>query len=155
VKDLQNGPFSGLGLAAAAAAAGGGGPGRGEGGGFPSLPFLSHMAAASAGQPPFGLHHFVDPRLPFSAGNAFRPFFTAAHSLASTMSTTTTTATSSAEQPMIGKFGSSSAFQPPSSQQHMTKLGKGSPPTTLFSPGQNLFPRSSSAGNFRTIYFRR
>ena len=40
-----------------------------------------------------------------------------------------------------------SAFQPPTSlHQHHNKSGKGSPPT-LFSPGQNLYPRSSAGKN--------
>ena len=69
----------------------------------------------------------IPPRLPFPPG-AFRPFFSGGQ----------TNTTSSAEA-TIGKFGS--AFQPPPP----TKLGKGSPPS-LFSPGQNLFPRSASAG---------
>ena len=123
MKDLQSSPFSGLNLAAAAAAAGSGSQG------FAGLPFLSHMAAATAAQQPspFGLHHFVDPRLPFPPG-AFRPFFSGGQ-----------TNTTSSAKATIGKFGS--AFQPPPP----TKLGKGSPPS-LFSPGQNLFPRSASAG---------
>ena len=134
MKDLQSSPFSGLGLAAAAAAAGSAAA-VGREGFAAGLPFLSHMAAATAAQPsPFGLHHFVDPRLPFPPG-AFRPFFS---SSSSSGGQTNTTTTSSAET-TIGKFGS--AFQPPPP----TKLGKGSPPS-LFSPGQNLFPRSASAG---------
>ena len=35
-----------------------------------------------------------------------------------------------------------SAFQPPNSHHNNSKSGKGSPPV-LFSPGQNLYPRSS------------
>ena len=137
MKDLQSSPFSGLGLAAAAAAAGSAAA-VGREGFAAGLPFLSHMAAATAAQPsPFGLHHFVDPRLPFPPG-AFRPFFSSSSSAGGQTNTTTT---SSAET-TIGKFGS--AFQPPPP----TKLGKGSPPS-LFSPGQNLFPRSASAGTKR------
>ena len=140
------GPFAAsLGLAgregfAAAAAAG--------------LPFLSaaHMAAAAGGggQPPFGLHHFVDPRgLPFSAGaaaaGAFRPFLTYATTGAGATAATTTAAASS-ESSVKSSFGS--AFQPPSGGgggNNKVESSKGSPPT-LFSPGQNLFPRASSAG---------
>ena len=140
MKDLPaGGPFAAsLGLAGregfAAAAAG--------------LPFLSaaHMAAAGAagGQPPFGLHHFVDPRgLPFSAAaGAFRPFLT----YATTAGGATTTATSSDSSTGVkSSFGS--AFAPPAAGSGNTKVesSKGSPPT-LFSPGQNLFPRASSAG---------
>ena len=36
-----------------------------------------------------------------------------------------------------------SAFQPPNSHHNNVKSGKGSPPV-LFSPGQNLYPRSSA-----------
>jgi hypothetical protein len=36
-----------------------------------------------------------------------------------------------------------SAFQSPNSHHNSNKTGKGSPPT-LFSPGQNLYPRSSA-----------
>lgn len=140
MKDLAaSSPFLGL------AAAGRSPSGAGGLEGFPAagLPFLSHMAAASGHPAPF-LHHFVDPRHPFSAaaaaaaaGAAFRPF------LSSSLAATSTSASivSRAESSPLGK-SFNSAFQPPPGSKLDTK---GTSPT-LFSPGQNLFPRSSSAG---------
>ena len=119
------------------------------------------------GQPGFGLHHFIDPRLPFSAAaaGAFRPIFgTAAGAAAAAAAIAASNAGAAASTPsvsmtsqsqlsdsIIGSAGSkisSSAFQPPN---------KGLPPTsppgsttgsggTLFSPGQNLYPHRGCAG---------
>ncbi len=127
--------------------------------GFAALPFLSHMAATGTAPPGASaafLHHFVDPRHPFSAAaaaaaaGAFKPFLTSAAAAASSSSspsstTTSSTMPSSTSPPGIGvKSSFPSAFQPPGS----TKVDrKGSPPA-LFSPGQNLYPRSNSVGKF-------
>ncbi len=116
-------------------------------GGLPGALALSHHM----GQPGFGLHHFMDPRLPFSAAaaGAFRPFFgsaaAAAAAIAVSAASTTSATSPQLSDSIIGRDAASkinsSAFQPPSNK------GQTSPPnSTLFSPGQNLFPRSS-AGN--------
>eukprot|EP00095_Tigriopus_kingsejongensis_P011562 maker-scaffold768_size100864-snap-gene-0.10 protein:Tk11562 transcript:maker-scaffold768_size100864-snap-gene-0.10-mRNA-1 annotation:"hypothetical protein SINV_09674" len=128
LKDFQNTPFSAASLSLASAAV----ASRGGADGFVGFPFLSHMTGG--GQPPF-LHHFVDPRFSSAAAaaaSAFRPF------LSSTASGMPPSGSSVVDS-TCGKLGKnfSSAFQPPS------KTGA-SPPTTLFSPGQNLYPRSSA-----------
>lgn len=120
--------------------------------GLPGALALSHHM----GQPGFGLHHFIDPRLPFSAAaaGAFRPIFgnaaAAAAAIAASVSSTSTTSSASqlsdsiiaATSSKANSQVSSSAFQPPA------KGGQTSPPgATLFSPGQNLYPRSSAGKN--------
>lgn len=127
MKDLPGSHFLGL-----AAAARGVGPGHvgleGFPGGLPGALALSHHM----GQPGFGLHHFIDPRLPFSAAGAFRPIFGNAAAAAAAIAASSASASMS-DSIVIGskpKCSSASAFQPP----------KSSPPT-LFSPGQNLYPR--------------
>ena len=108
--------------------------------GFAALPFLSHMAATGAATPGGCLHHFVDPRHPFSAAfsGAFRPFLAAAASSTATSTTSSNSLSSTKSFP--------SAFQPPNSNAS-TKLDRKQSPT-LFSPGQNLFPRNASVGKF-------
>ena len=149
IKDLPGSPF--LGLAAAARGVGPTSGGNGNldafPGGLPGALALSHHMS----QPGFGLHHFIDPRLPFSAAGAFRPIFgstaaaAAAAAIAASAASTTTSATSPQLSDSICGTGkvSSSAFQPPSASK-----GPGSPPgsasTTLFSPGQNLYPNRSA-----------
>lgn len=167
LKDLPGSPFLG-GLAAAARGVGAptsGGPNGLDGfpGGLPGALALSHHM----GQPGFGLHHFIDPRLPFSAAaaaGAFRPIFgtaaaAAAAIAASQASATSTTASSHLSDSIIGGgLGSgnkvtSSAFQPPNPNNQ--KGGPTSPPGisstgpggTLFSPGQNLYPHRGCAGS--------
>ena len=153
---MPGSPFLG-GLAAAARGVGaptsGGNGLEGFPGGLPGALALSHHM----GQPGFGLHHFIDPRLPFSAAaaGAFRPIFgsTAAAAAAAAIAASNASSTTSSQlsDSIIGSTGSkvsSSAFQPPN---------KGHPPTsppgsttgsggTLFSPGQNLYPHRGCAG---------
>lgn len=144
MKDLPQGsPF--FGLAAAARGAGVGGPGttpnslEGFPGGLPGAIALSHHI----NQPGFGLHHFIDPRLPFSAAGAFRPIFgnTAAAAAAAAIAASQASTPSPLSEAIISQCKVSSAFQAPPS----SKPGQTSPSsTTLFSPGQNLYPRSSA-----------
>ena len=144
MKDLPQGsPF--FGLAAAARGAGVGGPGttpnslEGFPGGLPGALALSHHI----NQPGFGLHHFIDPRLPFSAAGAFRPIFgnTAAAAAAAAIAASQASTPSPLSEAIISQCKVSSAFQAPPS----SKPGQTSPSsTTLFSPGQNLYPRSSA-----------
>ena len=101
-------------------------------GGLPGALALSHHMS----QPGFGLHHFIDPRLPFSAAaaGAFRPFLGNAAAAAAAIAASAASSSSSPPQlsDSISKV-SSSAFQPPIKGQ--------TSPSTLFSPGQNLYPR--------------
>ena len=108
-----------------------------------NFPALSHHMS---GQPGFGLHHFIDPRLPFSAAGAFRPIFgstAAAAAAAAIAASSSSMNTSPLSEAIISqcKMSAASAFQPPP----CSKPGQTSPSsTTLFSPGQNLYPRSSA-----------
>ena len=140
MKDLPGSPFLGLAAAARGVGPGNATPNTLEGfpGGLPGALALSHHM----GQPGFGLHHFIDPRLPFSAAGAFRPIFgnTAAAAAAAAIAASSAT-TSPLSEAIISQCKASSAFQPPLS----SKPGQTSPSsTTLFSPGQNLYPRSSA-----------
>ena len=135
MKDLPGGPFLGL-----AAAARGAAPAMDSfPGGLPGALALSHHM----NQPGFGLHHFIDPRLPFAAAGAFRPFLGNAAAAAAAIAASAANNSSSSTSPpqlsdSISKV-SSSAFQPPIK-------GQTSPSSTLFSPGQNLYPRVGPAG---------
>ena len=152
MKDLPQGsPF--FGLAAAARGAGVGGPGttpnslEGFPGGLPGALALSHHI----NQPGFGLHHFIDPRLPFSAAGAFRPIFgnTAAAAAAAAIAASQASTPSPLSEAIISQCKVSSAFQAPPS----SKPGQTSPSsTTLFSPGQNLYPRSSAGKMVELCY---
>ena len=140
MKDLPGGPF--LGLAAAARGVNPGASGMDSfPGGLPGALALSHHMS----QPGFGLHHFIDPRLPFSAAaaGAFRPFLGNAAAAAAAIAASVNSSSASSSSPpqlsdSISKV-SSSAFQPPIK-------GQTSPSSTLFSPGQNLYPRVGPAG---------
>ena len=161
MKDLAaNSPFAAaslanLGRAGALPAGHPGADSAAAAAGFAALPFLSHMAAAGAAPPGAGafLHHFVDPRNPFAAAaaaaGAFKPFLTSAASAVSSspssgVTTTSSTPSAAGSPPGLSvKSGFPSAFQPPSGAKADRK---GSSPPALFSPGQNLFPRSSSVG---------
>ena len=115
------------------------------------------------GQPGFGLHHFIDPRLPFSAAaaGAFRPIFgtTAAAAAAAAIAASNASSTATSSQlsdSIIGSAGSkitSSAFQPPNKGGPPTSPGSttGSAGQTLFSPGQNLYPHRGCAGKLSIL----
>ena len=141
MKDLPGGPFLGL-----AAAARGAAPGMDSfPGGLPGALALSHHM----NQPGFGLHHFIDPRLPFAAAGAFRPFLGNAAAAAAAIAASAANNSSSSTSPpqlsdSISKV-SSSAFQPPIKGQ--------TSPSTLFSPGQNLYPRGQLGKNVFLIIF--
>ena len=140
MKDLPGGPFLGLAAAARGVAPAGSGMDSFPGG-LPGALALSHHMS----QPGFGLHHFIDPRLPFSAAaaGAFRPFLGNAAAAAAAIAASVNSSSASSSSPpqlsdSISKV-SSSAFQPPIK-------GQTSPSSTLFSPGQNLYPRVGPAG---------
>ena len=151
MKDLPGSPFLGL-----AAAARGVTPNGTNGtpnldafpGGLPGALALSHHMS----QPGFGLHHFIDPRLPFSAAaGAFRPIFgntaaaAAAAAIAASASSTSTSATSPQSSDSMASKVTSSVFQPPAGSKGPTSPSAyTTPSSTLFSPGQNLYPRNSA-----------